>query len=84
MNTQKLLAVLSAAENRKAVTIGMAAGAAVVVGACAIKVAGLGLAGKLVVGAALAGATGYIAKQRLDNGMMDAMVASLENELKTK
>lgn len=80
MKTSSVIGALNAPENRKAVAIGITCGTAVVVGACAIKVAGLGLAGKIVIGSALAAASGYIVKRKLDDGALDAMLASV-NEM---
>ena len=81
MNLSSISAVISAPENQRAVAIGAGVGVAVVCGFAAMKVAALGVAGKVAVATVIAGCAGYATHNAVKSGQLTSMLEGLQAEM---
>ena len=81
MNLSSIRAAVSAPENQQAVAIGAGVGIAVVCGFAAMKVAALGVAGKVAVATVIAGCAGYATHNAVKSGQLTSMLEGLQAEM---
>lgn len=81
MNLSSIRAAVSAPENQQAVAIGAAVGVAVVCGFAAMKVAALGVAGKVAVSTVIAGCAGYATHRAVKSGQLTSMLEGFQAEM---